>query len=238
MIDWRKTISATDRVSVLVSFRLIRASVGITPLAIGRPDQSPDSPRDVSPDRIGDVLVSRRHRCTCPSHDPHHRTFGHAEYQQHGRRGMPSVVQATVSETGVAKQALPLVIVSVGVERTSGLGGKYPVAAGPQLTSVRTFAILYGLCDASSFTSASGRRSVRRPSTSPWRSPSASAMAHRALLRRFDASLKSALPRRRRWAGSPSRLRAVAVREERDCESDSPRRTASFNAARIVRWAW
>jgi hypothetical protein len=59
-------ISRTDLVSVLISLRLVRPAGRAIAVVIGCPDQSSDSLRDIGRIWIGDVLVSRRHRCTRP----------------------------------------------------------------------------------------------------------------------------------------------------------------------------
>lgn len=78
------------------------------------PQQATDSGCDVVPDGAGEVLVTRRHRGVRPAYDLHGGPFGDAQDQQHGRRGVSSVVQPRVSHIGGGEQVLPVLGVGAG----------------------------------------------------------------------------------------------------------------------------
>src|SRR5512132_674092 len=57
----------------------IFVSIGIDDIPWIRPQQAADPVSHITPNRVGHVLIARRHRRARPPHDAHHRPLGYAQ---------------------------------------------------------------------------------------------------------------------------------------------------------------
>ena len=99
----------------------------------------------VAPDRGSHVLVAGSHRGVRPTHHSHNGTLGYPEQEQHGRGGVPGVVEPTVSDAGGGEQVLPVVPVGAGVEWASGRCGEDVTGLLPELTHLDPLGVLLTL---------------------------------------------------------------------------------------------
>ena len=129
---------ATDRAPV--SFVILDRLLDV-------PEQTADLVRDLPPDRVRDVLTTRRHRGARPTHDAHHGALGDAENQEHRRRRVPGVVKPAVADPGLLQQCLPAVVIRTRVQRRTDHGGEDPIVVLPELTG-RSSPPFTARCDA------------------------------------------------------------------------------------------
>ncbi len=127
------------------------------------PRSAAHSLRDITPDDARHVLVSRRRRGRRPPHDPHHRALRNAEDQQHRRHRVAGIVEASVPQSGIREQSLPVVVVRVRIDRLADWRGEDIAAVPPGFPAAarsRTCSSRWWMSNAPS---SAGKRTARRP---------------------------------------------------------------------------